>query len=150
MVETKLGQDPAYRTERMREITVAARQGHPMSDRSTPVVDERETPAARRSLWPWFVTGFAIVFIAMSVGVRAYSMLPSGRGLVACPLWRYYVIAAQRALDSSGALGPASGSSLAAIVTALQHVLCSSVGGAGLVGIGWAVHRLKGRRRNAA
>jgi hypothetical protein len=85
----------------------------------------------------------------MSLAVTMYPMLPSGQGVVACPLWRYYVIEARRAISSSGAFGPASGSSAAAIVIALEHVLCSSIGGVALIGLGWAVRRFKAPQRNS-
>ncbi len=110
----------------------------------------RTPPAARKNLWPWFGTGFIIVFIGMSLSVTMYSMLPSGKAVVACPLWQYYIIETRRELSSSGRFGPASGSFTAAIATAFEHVLCSSIGGAAMSAIGWAVRRIKARRRNTA
>jgi hypothetical protein len=101
-------------------------------------------------VWLWFAAGFIVVFVGMALGITMYPMLPSGRGVVACPLWRYYLIEAGRALNSSGALGPASGSSSAAIVTALLHVSCSALGGAAAAGIGWAVRRSTARPRTAS
>ncbi len=111
--------------------------------------DRIETPAARLRLWPWFLAGFLVVFVAMSLAITTDSIDPSGRGILSCPLWRYYIVEVQRAAASSGALGPASGSSLAAVVTAIQHVLCSSVGGLAVVGIAWAVRRSRARRRES-
>jgi mannose/fructose/N-acetylgalactosamine-specific phosphotransferase system component IIC len=111
--------------------------------------DEHNSQSARRSLWPWFAIGFVVVFIAMLLAVTMYPMRPSGR-VVACPLWQYYFLEARRAMNPSRALGPASGSSSAAIATAFEHVLCSSIGGAALLGIGWAVRRFKTRQRKTS
>jgi hypothetical protein len=112
-------------------------------------VDRNDTLAERRSLWPWFVTGFAAVFVGMSLAIPMLSMAPSGRGLVRCPLWRYYIIEARRAMSPSRGLGPDRDSTSVAIVTAFLHVLCSSIGGVTAVGIAWFVGRLDARRRVA-
>lgn len=39
-------------------------------------------------LWLWFVAGFIIVFAGMLLGVRMYSVLPSGQAVVERPLWQ--------------------------------------------------------------
>lgn len=107
-------------------------------------------PTTRWGLWPWFIAGFVVVFLGMSVAVTMHSMLPSGRGVVGLPLWRYYIVELGRALTSSGGLGPSSRSGTAALTTAFQHLLCSTVGGTVTAGVAWAVKRLRKRPNNAA
>ena len=102
-------------------------------------------PRHKRRLWLWFVVGFLIVLVGMSVTITMYSMRPSGDALVVCKLWQYYVIEIRRALSSSNALGPASGSGSDAVTTAFQHFLCSVAGGAVMMGIGWGFYKVKGR-----
>jgi hypothetical protein len=97
-------------------------------------------------LWLWFVAGFLVVFIGMSLTVTIYSMHPSGNVVIGRKLWQYYVIEMQRALSVNQAFGPATGDSSALVPTAFQHLLCSAVGGAVMLGIGWVVYRIKGRR----
>ena len=99
-------------------------------------------------LWLWFAAGFCIVFAAMLFVGKMYTMPPSGDGVLECKLWQYYAIEIPRAWRlSSAPLGPltsAGSSGLASV--ALQHVLCSLVGGGGLLGIGWTVHQIRHRR----
>src|SRR5262249_4162220 len=71
--------------------------------------DKPSHPAHRRRLWIWFVAGFLLVFLGMSFTVTMYAMAPSGDAVMACKLWQYYIIVFQRELNSSGAIGPASG-----------------------------------------
>jgi hypothetical protein len=101
-------------------------------------------------LWLWFVAGFLIVFVGMSLTVTMPTMHPSGQMVVASKLWQYYVIEIQRALHSSGHFGPATGNSSAAVTTALQHVLFSAAGGALMLGIGLGVRKITGRQQRAA
>lgn len=109
--------------------------------------DAPKAPHARRRLWLWFVTGFVVVFVGMLFGITIYSMDRSG--VAATPLWQYYVIELRNGgWFLSKSLGTASGSSSAAITTPLQHVLWSSIGGAVMAGIGWAVRRFQARKRN--
>jgi len=108
-----------------------------------------QAKAARRGLWRWFLAGFAVVFVGMSLAITMYPLLPSGRGVFSCPLWRYYLVEARHAINSSGAMGPASGSGTAVMETLFQHVLYSSIGGGVMVGFGWAVRRFKARQRHA-
>jgi hypothetical protein len=103
----------------------------------------REKPRAS-GLWRWFALGFVLVFVGMALGVTTYTMLPSGDGVLRCRLWQYYIIEFRRAAGPNH-LGPASGSTPAAIETAVFHVLFSALGGLVLTGIGWAVRRLRGQ-----
>lgn len=112
--------------------------------------DEVRKTSAKRGLWPWFIAGFAVVFVGMALVVTMYPILPSGRGVLACPLWRYYLIEARRAMSSLRNVGPGSGSSSAALVTAVQHIVCSSLGGAATWGAAWAIRRLKAREQQVA
>jgi hypothetical protein len=108
--------------------------------------DQDEKQSRRRGrLWIWFVIGFLLVFVCTSVTVTMYPMRPSGDALVACKLWKYYVIEIRRALSSTNAVGPASGSFSAMVMTTFQHLLCSVAGGAGMVAIGWGFRKVKGR-----
>lgn len=99
----------------------------------------------KRRLWLWFGFGFLLVFVCTSFTLTMYSLLPSGDAVVACKLWKYYVIEVRRALSSGRAVGPTSGSASALAMTALQHFLCSVAGGVGMMGIGWVYYKLKRR-----
>jgi hypothetical protein len=105
---------------------------------------EEKQPRRKGRLWIWFVVGFILVLVCTSVTVTMYPLRPSGDALVACKLWKYYLIEIQR-LRSGSAVGPASGSSSAAAMTALQHLLISAAGGVGMLGIGWVYYKVKGR-----
>jgi hypothetical protein len=89
------------------------------------------------------MAGFLIVFVAMSLFITTFSMHPSGEHVVACKLWQYYLLEMKLALSDSEFLGPRTGSTTAAVSTAFQHVLLSTVGGAVMMGIGWAVHKVR-------
>ena len=98
----------------------------------------------------WFIAGFLLVFMIMSFTVTKYSWHPSGRDLISCKLWQYYLLELRRAISAAGStshLGPATGSTFAAFATAFGHVLCSTAGGFGMLGIGWAFWKLKDRQR---
>jgi hypothetical protein len=100
----------------------------------------------RRSLWPWFAAGFLLVFVGMTLVVNMYWMDPSGEFIARGKLWEYYLAEIRRATNSPRTLGPATGSTEAAVSTAFQHVLTSAVGGAILLGIGWGVRKIKARK----
>jgi hypothetical protein len=92
------------------------------------------------------MVGFCLVFLAMSLTGTMYTMHPSGGGVVECKLWRYYIIEIRQSLNSSaGALGPTTGSFSAVAVTAFQHVLCSAVGGVGMLCVGWVIRKVRNR-----
>jgi hypothetical protein len=105
------------------------------SPKNTPV------PTARRRLWPWFIAGFAPMFVGLSLVVTMYPLHHSGRAVIECPLWRYYMIEMRRALTSSGYVGPADGSFAAAIEAFLLHLTASSASGAALAATSWLVRR---------
>ncbi len=105
-----------------------------------PQADQRRP---KKRWWLWFLAGFLAVFAGMSFTITMYSMLPSGEAVVACKLWEYYLIEIRRAMTSSGAVGPASGSGSAAIIILIQHLLFSMAGGAAMMGIGWLVYKVK-------
>jgi hypothetical protein len=92
----------------------------------------------------WFVWGFLLVFIGMLLFVHSHTMLPSGGGIVSVSLWQHYLIEARRTFSSSD-LGPISGGGSAAMMTFFQHVLCAALGGAAMLGIGFAAGKLKDR-----
>ena len=106
-----------------------------------------ERPAARiaeprrRRLWLWFLAGFVIVFVGAALIVTMYSMHPRGHAVIECKLWKYYVIEIPRFV-SPGKLGPATDSSSAVAIVALEHLLVSALGGAVMLGVGWVVNRL--------
>lgn len=105
-----------------------------------PGADPRQ---AKKRWWLWFLAGFLVVFVGMLFMVTRYSMHPSGEAVVACKLWQYYLIEIRRAMTSSRAVGPASGSGSAAIITLIQHLLFSVAGGAAMMGIGWLMSKVK-------
>ena len=114
------------------------------SSDSTPGDTPNQAPR-RRGLWLWFVAGFLFVFVGMALVVNMYWMDPSGEFIARGKLWQYYLVEIGRA-TSTQSLGPATGSTSAALSTVFQHVLISAVGGAVLLGIGWGVRRIKGRK----
>ena len=114
---------------------------------SKPIRDENDhqpgTP--KRRLWFWFVAGFLLVAIGMSLTVTWHTLDLSGQAVIECKLWWYYIFEIRRAVNSSGHLGPTTGSSSAALTTAFQHLLFSTGGGAVALAIGWLVRQYKGR-----
>lgn len=115
------------------------------SSDSTPTDTPNQAPR-RRGLWLWFVAGFLLVFVGMCLIVNMYWMDPSGEFIDRGKLWQYYLVEIGRATQGTRSLGPGSGSTSAAVSTALQHALISVVGGAILLGIGWGVRKIKGRK----
>ncbi len=92
----------------------------------------------RSRLWLWFVAGFLVVLIGMMfLSMYFYD----GRAVYRTSVWHYYLLEIQRAWNSTGKLGPTSGSSTHAVSIAFQHVLFSAIGGAVMMGIGWLVRR---------
>jgi hypothetical protein len=95
----------------------------------------------------WFSAGSLVVFVAMLFMGGMYVMHPSGRAVVECRLWEYYVVEIPRAFDpAGGALGPVTDGTQALGVTAFQHVLFSIVGGIATLGVGWGIRKIKSRR----
>jgi hypothetical protein len=92
----------------------------------------------RRVLRKWFMVGFLVVFVGLLLFGRQISLVPSGRAAVETRLWQYYWIQLNQSLRSSGNLGPTTGSGQVAVVTFLEHVFCSVIGGAIVLGVGWA------------
>jgi len=101
-------------------------------------------PARKRRLWIWFLAGFLIVFLGLSLTKTMYPLNRSGTAVIECKLWEYYVIEVQRAAHSSGNLGLTTGSTETAITIASQHLLFSAVGGGVMVGIALMVRKLRG------
>lgn len=104
-----------------------------------------ESPPPRRRRWRWFAGGFLLVFAGMAFTVSIYTWTMRGDGLVRLKLWEYYVFEGRRALTSSRAMGPTSGSSTAAATTALIHLGCSVIGGVVALGVGWVYGRVRKR-----
>jgi hypothetical protein len=96
-------------------------------------------PSRRLRLWLWFVAGFLLAFIGLSVTLSMYFY--DGHVIYRTKVWHYYLLEIRRAWNSTGQLGPTSGSSSAALTVALQHILLSLVGGAVMLGIGWVVKK---------
>ena len=115
------------------------------SSGSTPRDTPNQAPR-RRGLWLWFVAGFLLVFVGMALIVNMYWIDPSGQFIARGKLWQYYFAEIGRATTSTQSLGPMTGITSAAEWTAFEHVLISFVGGAVLLGIGWGVRRIKGRK----
>lgn len=122
---------------------------------TTPISTQPVSPepvVARASptrLWLWFVAGFLIVFVGMSVAVSACYMHPSGQAVVRCKLWEYYVVQIPRMFQRQ-TLGPATGDSQAALTMLFQHLACSAIGGLVTVAVGWGVHKIKMRKKGLA
>ena len=106
-----------------------------MSNISPPGSDANQSPRQRRRLWLWFSTGFIVVFLALAI---AYPMhFYDGGSVRQTRLWQYYLLEIQLAMNSSGNLGPTSDNLAAALITAMMHVVVSSVVGTVMLGIGW-------------
>jgi hypothetical protein len=85
------------------------------------------------------LAGFLIAFLGMAA---LYPMhIYDGRSVRQAWLWQYYLVEIQRATNSPEALGPTSGSSAAALTTALTHILVSGIAGAVVMAIGWATKK---------
>jgi hypothetical protein len=105
-----------------------------------------ETAVAKPQLQYWFLAGFLLVLITMALTVTSYTFTPSGSGIMACKLWKYYQIELSRAFSGNRALGPTSGSTNAAMIVAIEHLLISATGGLIAVGIGWAVGKYRRKK----
>jgi hypothetical protein len=97
----------------------------------------------RPARWPWFVSGFLLVFVGMLLFVTKYSFTQSGDALMSHRLWQYYIVEIDRELNSSGALGKTSGSFETAAETMFEHVLISVAGGAVMLGVGWVADKIR-------
>jgi hypothetical protein len=92
----------------------------------------------------WFVIGFLLVFIGMLLFVHMYVMLPSGQGLVKCPLWRYYGSELYNAATPHP-VGPAAGNGSGLGKTLFFHVLFSVLGGLLFAGAAKAADKRKSK-----
>ncbi len=111
-----------------------------MTEINARVTEDKTPPGRRPRLWLWFVAGFHLVFIGMSL---LFSMdFYDGRVLYRTKVWHYYVLEIQRAWNSTGNLGATSGNSEAAVIVAFQHILFSAVGGGAMMGIAWMVRKM--------
>lgn len=115
---------------------------------SEPTPGTSRRPVWRRALWPWFIAGYAVVFIGLMF-TAAYPMNANGDAVIICSLWQYYLREAHRAMTSSGAMGPASGSFSAACEMAIQHIAFSAAAGVAVACIVWCVRRAKVCRRHS-
>lgn len=102
--------------------------------------DERNNEHAhtvRFRLWRWFIIGFVVTWTGLALAIDAYSLASDGGRFIACKLWRFYIIEAQRAFHDTGAIGPGTGHAAAAAIIFIQHTLLAAVGGtAGLAAAG--------------
>jgi hypothetical protein len=98
-----------------------------------------------RRLMRRFAVGFLVVFVGMCFGVKMETLTRSGRAVFPCTLWQYYLIEIYRAWSSGRTLGFTSGSAEAAMVTAMEHVLTSVLGGAVAAGVGWMIDKVRNR-----
>jgi hypothetical protein len=69
-----------------------------------------------------------------------------GHAIYRTRVWHYYLLEMQRAWNSTGNLGPTTGSSAAAVTIALQHFLFSLGGGVVMMGTGWMIRKLATKR----
>jgi hypothetical protein len=100
-------------------------------------------------LWPWFVAGFALVFVSLLFIGTMYTWTPDARGLMGVPPWRYYLIDLPH-LFKPEMVGPASGRGETALMKLMWHSLFSAVGGALLMGLAWGVREVLRSRREKA
>ncbi|MEK6259669.1 MAG: hypothetical protein AABP62_13715 [Planctomycetota bacterium] len=103
-----------------------------------------EMPQNRTRKWLLFAIGFLVVFIGMAVLTNMTTMVmrPSGPGLMQCRLWQYYMIEFRQA-SLFESLGPASGRYGAAMMTALEHLLCSVIGGGVFMVVWRLIHKTR-------
>lgn len=114
-----------------------------MSQRESVVLDLRR-PRGLPRLLLWFAAGFGVTFAGMLLVMPQAAMHPSGAFVVSCRLWRYYLIEARNAFGPSAhTLGPATGGMGRLMTVALEHVVCSALGGALVAGIVWVYRKSK-------
>ncbi len=107
---------------------------------------ESKPEMAKVRLRSWFLTGFLLVLITMSLTVTQYSSDPTGSVIMGCKLWKYYQIEFNRALSGNRAIGPTSGFTDSAIIVGIEHLLISAAGGIIAIGLGWAVGRYRRKK----
>ena len=102
-----------------------------------------DTVRSPMRLYPWFICGFSLVFIAILLFMTQHTMHSSGRYVVEYKLWHYYYIEIRRASAPVKTLGPTTGSEAAALLVFVQHVAVSTVGGLLFLGVGAIVRRMR-------
>jgi hypothetical protein len=86
--------------------------------------------------WKWFVLGFLLVFVGlMFLKIEYYD----GHAVMATKRWHYYWLEMNYAWNSSGNLGPKTGSTKHAIYVAAEHILLAATSGVLLMGVVWFV-----------
>jgi hypothetical protein len=121
-----------------------ARDARPKDTTARPADRTPPEPSPRWRRWPWFVAGFLVVFIVLSITLIMYPQTPRGDAVEAHRLWEYYLIEVRRVVDPDHSLGPTSGRSWAATTTFVQHLLASTAGGMALLGVRWVVRKARG------
>lgn len=97
-------------------------------------------PVRRSRLWMWFGAGFLLAFVVPCLAVTMYYY--DGHALLRTKLWHFYVLEIRRAWNSTGNLGPTTGSTEQALLVLVQHLLFSGGGGAIMTGIGWGLRKV--------
>jgi hypothetical protein len=102
-----------------------------------------ETKGTRRR-WLWFLTGFAVVFISMSLLITMFTMRSDGAAIQSIKLWEFYLIEIPRLFSfEPRTMGPGSGSSSNLVATAALHLACSAAGGLAAIAAHWILVRFK-------
>lgn len=97
----------------------------------------------KRSLWPWFISGFLTTFIGLALFKTVYFMAPSGQAVIRTRLWRFYVIEAPDFFSSpTQALGPATVNAEAFLNFSCVHLGVSVVGGTAVLVMAMLYRRL--------
>lgn len=100
-------------------------------------------PVRRWRLRWWFLSGFFLVFCFLLFFGDIYPLNMSGDAVFRCKLWNYYLIEIRHAWDTSGTLGPSSGSLGTTLWTFFEHLLISAVAGLLLAGVGKVVRSFR-------
>ena len=94
--------------------------------------------------WPWLLTGFAVVFISMSLLITMFTMRSDGVAIQSIKLWEFYLIEVPRAFTfEPRTMGHESGSSSNLVATAALHLACSAAGGLAAVAARWVLVSVK-------
>lgn len=114
-----------------------------MSDRE-PATPEPPQRPGRPRVPKGFAAGFGATFIALALLMPMEVMAPSGRFVVRCRLWQYYIVETRNAFGVRGQLlGPQSGALGRLVTTAFEHVVASAIGGAIAVGAEWVYRKTR-------
>jgi hypothetical protein len=103
-----------------------------------------ESSPTKRRRWQWFLGGFVIVFVCMSLLITMYTMTPERGALQKVKLWEFYLIEGPRLFTfGPRTMGPESSSTSNLVATAALHLACSAAGGLAALAARWILARVR-------